>query len=491
MENERLRMRMAPAPSGFLHLGMFAPSSLMICTIAAMTANWCCESRTPTPNAHRRRRNPIYRTAFSGWESPGKRGPTWAAPSARTGSRERSESHRAAALELLENGHAYKCFCTREELEEERKQQEARSEAPRYSRRCRNLTPEERTTLEADGREASIRFRVPDSQTIGWDDMVYGTIEFQSDDIGDFVILRPNGAPIYNLANVADDHHMRITVALRSQSHISYTPRQLMMYNALGWTAPAFAHVPDVLDLQGRKMGKRHGAKGVTEYREEGYLPQAVVNYIALLGWSPHENEFLSMNDLTSRFSFDAQKSNAAFDSARLEWFNGQWIRRLSVDELLVESEPFLAKAGLMPDPHDEPARQRMLQILPLVQERVRTLAEIPAMIDFFFRDSLELEPSTLTVKQRSPAEVSQALKRTTDAAEILEPWTSEEIATSVKTIASELGWKHGELFMVLRIAETGRTVTPPLTESMEILGKASAVGRMRAAIRVLEQNLA
>jgi nondiscriminating glutamyl-tRNA synthetase len=350
MATDRPRLRMAPAPSGFLHLGnvrtflfdyLYARghSGTLVLRIEDTDAD------RSTSEAEAYISDALHWLGIDWDEGPdvdGEYGPYRQS--------ERQESHRATALHLVSTGHAYECFCTPEELNAERAEQQARGQAPRYSGRCFRLSTVEKSAFRAEGRVPAIRFHVPEGETVAWDDLVYEHVSFQSDDLGDFIILRPNGAPIYNLANVVDDHGMRITVGLRSQSHLSNTPRQILMYRALGWDPPQFAHVPDVNDLQGRKMGKRYGAKGVTDYRNEGYLPEAVVNYMALLGWSsPSEEEFLSMEDLCRQFTFDrVQRSNAAFDPERLEWFNAQYIRKLPVPVLLDRAEPFLEAAGLL-----------------------------------------------------------------------------------------------------------------------------------------------
>ena len=254
---------------------------------------------------------------------------------------------------------------------------------------------------------------MPENQELAWDDLVYGHVSFQSSDLGDFVILRANGAPIYNLANVVDDHGMEISVSLRSQSHLSNTPRQILLYRALGWTPPAFAHVPDVNDLEGRKLSKRYGAKSVLEYRAEGYLPEAIVNYIALLGWSsPTDEEFLSMAQLRTLFSFDrVQRSNAAFDPERLEWFNSQYMKRLPAGILAERSIRFLEEAGVPICSNQAEATRRMEAILPLVVERVRILAEIPPMVEFFFRDPEGLSVGSFKIRQFSATQVGEALE--------------------------------------------------------------------------------
>lgn len=483
------RLRMAPAPSGFLHLGNVR--TFLFDYLYARGQGGDLVLRIEDTDADRSSPEAeayiIDSLTWLGirWDE----GPDVGGPRGPYRQSEREASHRRASQALLETGHAYECYCTPEELEGERREQQARGEAPRYSRRCYRLSSDEIQALRAEGRVPAIRFHVPERTDITWQDLVYGPINFKSDDIGDFIILRPNGAPIYNLANVVDDHDMEVTVGLRSQSHLSNTPRQIMLYNALDWPVPDFAHVPDVNDLQGRKMGKRYGAKAVIDYREEGYLPQAVVNYLALLGWSSQiDQEFLSMDDLIAQFSLDrVQKSNAAFDPARLEWFNAQYIRRLDIDDLIQAALPFLERSGLVSETGlDQVEVERLRQILPQVQERVRTLAEIPSMTDFFYRDEITLDPEEFKIKQRDHDQIAAALESTRVVLAQIDDWSIENIKACLYRHAETIGWKAGDLFMALRVAETGRRVTPPLIESMCILGKEASLRRIHQAIEVL-----
>ena len=480
---------MAPSPTGFLHLGnartflfdyLYAKSQGGTLVLRVEDT----DAERSTTEAEEYLVDALHWLGIQWDEGPDIGGPYPPyRQSDRTGYREQADR-------LLTSGVAYECFCTDEELERERIEQQERGEAPRYSQRCYRLTEQERAEFRAAGRQASVRFHVPADQTIAWNDGVYERTEFNSSDIGDFVILRRDGSPIYNFANVVDDHAMNISTIIRSQSHISNTPRQIMLYEALGWPLPDFAHVPDVLDRDKAKLSKRRGAKGVTDYRDEGYLPEAVVNYLALLGWSsPTDQEILSFEDLFQQFSFDrVQRSNAALDPARLEWFNSQYMRLLPSEEISERALPFLVRAGLLPTDDVTPDQRTLLRrIIPLVQERVRTLAEIPGMVDFFFRDTIDVDPSLLQVKNRSPEDVAQALQKAQEALEQLEPWTSNEILAAVTSEAERLGWKRGDLLMAVRAAETGRKVTPPLTESMEILGRERSIQRLSAARELLD----
>jgi nondiscriminating glutamyl-tRNA synthetase len=483
------RLRMAPAPSGFLHLGNVR--SFLFDYLYAKGHSGELVLRIEDTDADRS--SPASETYLIEclhwlgieWDE----GPDIGGPYGPYRQSEREDLHTEAGKSLLDLGRAYECFCTREELEAERRDQESRNQAPRYSGKCRNLTEDQRRDLRAEGRIPSIRFLVPKGQPIGWNDLVYGEITFQSEDIGDFVILRPNGAPIYNLANVVDDHGMQITIALRGQSHLPNTPRQIMLYEALGWPIPQFAHVPDVLDKQGRKMGKRFGAKGVTEYRDEGYLSEAVVNYMALLGWSsPKDEEFLSMTELCEQFSFErVQRSNAAFDETRLEWFNGQYIRRLAPAELAARARPFLAEAGLIEMGEESSTTERLIEITSLAQERVRTLAEVPTMVGFFFT-APEYSMEGFAIKQRTPRDTAKVLGELGSRLSVIE-WKDEGIVGAVDRVSEQTGWKRGEVFMALRIATTGRSVTPPLAESMIILGQEECLRRVTAAARFLNEH--
>lgn len=489
-EHDGPRLRMAPSPSGFLHLGNVR--TFLFDYLYARGHNGDLILRVEDTDADRstdeaeQYLSDALRWLGIRWSE----GPDVGGPHAPYRQSQRTALHREAANHLLLSGAAYECFCTESDLKQERLEQQARREAPRYSGRCYGISSFQREALIEEGRVPAIRFRVPLSQQLGWDDLVYGYTEFLSDDIGDFVILRANRSPIYNLANVVDDHDMKVTIALRGQSHLSNTPRQMMLYRALGWPVPAFAHVPDVLDLQGRKMGKRFGAKGISEYRDEGYLSAAIVNYVAFLGWSsPSDEEFLSIEELSRQFSFDrVQRSNAAFDPARLEWFNSQYIRRMNIADLCRASAPFVEKYGLT-DGYVSPEKAtiQLERILPLIRERVRTLAEIPPMIAFFFTQDIQTPTSLFEIGGYSRRQIAAALRHACQALAGAQVWSSDAILDTVTDVAKQIGWKRGDLFMAMRIALTGRTVSPPLPESMEILERPTSVFRMEAAIATLE----
>jgi glutamyl-tRNA synthetase len=485
-----LRLRLAPAPTGFLHLGsvhtflfnyLYARghSGTLILRIEDT------DVERSTPAVEQDMFEALHWLGITWDEGPdigGSYGPYRQS--------ERTTYYRDAAELLIKQGQAYECFCTPEELEQERREQQARGQAPRYSGRCYQLSPAEREQMRAAGRPAAVRFHVPSARQIAWDDWVYKRIEFESNTIGDFIILKSDGFPTYNFANVVDDHAMDITLVVRGASHIPNTPRQLLLYDAFGWEPPSFAHLPDILKAaRAGKLSKREGAKSVTQYREEGYLPQALVNYLALLGWSsPSGQEFFTMEQLIKEFSFErVQEAGAAFDPERLEWFNAQYIRRTPATELIDYVLPFLVRAGLLPaNKRSIEERSRLIRILPLVQERVRTLAEIPPMVDFFYRDQLVYDPALLRIKNRSDTEIYLALTQAHNVLSLVEPWTAESLETALTQLANQLGWKRGDLFMVLRVAETGRTVTPPLLESMEILGRSVVLKRIELACRLL-----
>ncbi len=485
------RLRMAPSPTGFLQLGnvrtfLFDYLYARGHDGALVLRIEDTDAERSTPEAEAYLVDALHWLGIQWDEGPdigGAHGPY--RQTERTGYRE-------VAARLTETGHAYECFCTREELEQDRRQQQERGEAPRYSGRCYGLSEEQRARLRAEGREASIRFHVPTGRSISWNDRVYGHTSFEGDALGDFVILRPNGLPIYNFANVVDDHEQEITIVVRGQQHLSNTPLQILLYEALDWSIPEFAHLPDVLDQNRQRLAKRRGAKGVTEYREEGYLPEAVVNVLALLGWSPPGGEeFLSLDDLCRQFSFDrVQRSNAAFDPARLDWFNGQYIRRMPLTDLIVAAAPFLQRTGLVPTGAlSEEERARLSRILPHVRERVRTLAEIPSMVEFLYRDPSGLGVDSFQVKdlkRRDLAQTSEALEAVQDAVDRLEEWTPEALLAAMDGVAVRLDWRRGELLMAVRIAITGKTVTPPLIESLEVLGRAVTMARLERARRAL-----
>ena len=386
--------------------------------------------------------------------------------------------YQQAAEGLLASGAAYRCFCTPERLNEMRAGQRARKEPERYDRRCRAIPPEE-AQRRADAEERFvIRQAIPLDGTTTLHDLVMGTVTFQNASLDDHVLLKSDGYPTYHLAFAVDDHESRISHVIRGDGWLPSAPKHLLLFEAFHWDAPAFAHLPLVLGADKKPLAKRHGAKDVLEYRDAGYLPEAVVNFIAFLGWSPGTTEdILTMDQLIERFRIDKiQPSPAIANLERLDWLNGQFIRRLAPDELarrIAERMPAVSVDALIP-------------LIPLIQERLRTLSEAQEMLQFFFEEPASYTGKPLVPKGRDAAQTVDALARVRSAISPLTEWTVEVLEPVLRSTAEQIGWPAKDLFMTLRVAITGRTVTPPLIESMGRLGKARVLERLtRAAAAV------
>jgi glutamyl-tRNA synthetase len=403
----------------------------------------------------------------------------------------RLDRYRAAAERLLAADLAYPCYCTPEELEAERAAREAAKLPPRYSGRCARLSTDERRSFEAAGRRPAIRFRVP-PEVVAWDDVVRGRVEIDTDNLGgDFVIVRADGSPLYHFSVVVDDAEMRISHVIRGEDHISNTPKHILLFRALGHREPVFAHLPLILNPDRSKMSKRKSQTAVAAYRAEGFIPEAMVNYLALLGWSSGtEEEIFSLDELIERFDLDnVQKGGAVFDRERLLWLNGAWIRRLAVDDLVDRLLPFLQEA------RDEgridrcPTAEELAALMPVVQERLPTLAAVVDLVGFLYVEELTLDPALLVPKRWDAATTIRALRAARRRIADLGPiaFEADELEPALRGLAETEGWKAGDLFMAIRVAVTGRTATPPLFDTLVALGFERTLERLDRAVEVLE----
>lgn len=478
-----IRVRMAPAPTGLLHIG----------TARTALYNWLfarhhggafilrLEDTDQTRSSDDYARDIIEGLRWLGldWDE----GPEAGGPYGPYFQSQKLARYREVAHELLARGLAYPCYCTTEELTARRQELQAKGLPTQYNRRCLHLPAEVKQQFEAENRHHALRFLVPREGSIGWRDHVRDEVTFENALLDDFVLLKADGFPTYLLAVVVDDYDMQITHILRGEDIISATPRQLHLYQAMGWPVPEFAHLPMILAPDRSKMSKRHGATSLTQYQDMGYLPEAIVNFIALLGWSPGDDrELMTREEMIAAFDLDGLgKSGAVFDLEKLNWMNGVYLRQFPDEEYVRGALPFLtAHFGELPTDY-------ATQVLLLEKERVKTLAELPQLTGFFFR-----EPSCYDEKgekkwfQREGA--AALLSSVKDALLPVESFDADAIEAALRGVAEGLGIQPGPVIHTTRLALTGRTQGPGLFELISVLGKERVAARLTAAIAHIQQ---
>ncbi|MEB2359498.1 glutamate--tRNA ligase [Bacillus pumilus] len=395
---------------------------------------------------------------------------------------ERNDIYKKYYDELLEKDLAYKCYCTAEELEEEREAQIARSEMPRYSGKCSHLSKEEEDKLIAEGREPSIRFRVPKGEIIKFDDMVKGDISFETDGIGDFVIVKKDGTPTYNFAVAVDDHLMKMTHILRGEDHISNTPKQIMIFNAFGWDVPLFGHMTLIVNENRKKLSKRDESiiQFIEQYKNLGYLPEALFNFIALLGWSPvGEEELFTKEQFIDIFDVNRlSKSPALFDMHKLKWVNNQYVKALDLDQVVALTLPHLQKAGKVSEQLSDEENTWVRKLIALYHEQLSYGAEIVELTELFFKEQIEYNQEAKEVLAEE--QVPEVMASFAGQLERLESFTPDEIKAAIKAVQKETGHKGKKLFMPIRVAVTGQTHGPELPQSIELLGKETVLNRIK-----------
>jgi len=395
---------------------------------------------------------------------------------------ERLDIYKKYIEDLLDRGLAYKCYCTEEELEKEREEQIARGEAPRYSGKCRHLTKEDQARLEAEGRKPSIRFRVPEGKVYRFNDLVKGEVSFESEDIGDFVIVKKDGMPLYNFAVAIDDHLMKISHVLRGDDHISNTPKQLMIYEAFGWEPPTFGHMTLIVNENHKKLSKRDESiiQFIEQYEALGYLPEALFNFIALLGWSPvGEEEIFSREELIEIFDpARLSKSPAVFDRQKLIWMNNQYMKKLPVEKVIELALPHLVSAGRVPENPSTEQLEMVNKLIALYQEQMSYGAEIVSLSELFFKEEISYDETGKAIL--SEEQVPEVLQAFLQELEHLEPFEAVEIKAAIKRVQKATGQKGKKLFMPIRVAVTGQEHGPELPNTIELLGKETVKKRIQ-----------
>ncbi len=482
--SNQVRVRFAPSPTGFPHVG----------NIRTALFNWLYARHTGGTFIVRIEDTDVARKVDGaleaildglrwlgldwdeGPEVGGKYGPYFQS--------QRLELYREAAQRLVKQGDAYKCYCSQERLAEIRAEQQKRKQPIGYDRHCRDLSDEERKRKEAEGITPVVRFKMPLEGQTGFNDVIWGDVVMENSTLDDYVLLKSDGYPTYHLANVVDDHLMEISHVLRAEEWLSSVPRHKRLYEALDYEMPQLAHLPMILGPDRSKLSKRHGAVSITEYREQGYLPEAMVNFLALLGWSlDDKTDIISRDELIKNFSLERiSKTAAIFNHEKLDWMNGVFLRELSHEELLRKIMPFL-ESGLPEEVKRPVSEEYVSRIVPLIRERINTLAEVASYADFFFLDELEYDTSLLIGKKMTTETTLKALKAAQEKLSLLESFDHDSLEGTLRPLAEELGLKAGQLFSPLRVAITGRTAAPPLFETMVVLGKERCLERLRVAV--------
>ncbi len=496
------RVRFAPSPTGYLHLG----------GLRTALFDWLWARHTGgqfilrVEDTDRRRYVPgSLEDAMQGLKWLGlewDEGPDIGGPYGPYVQSQRRAIYQEYAEKLIQLGYAYRCYCTPERLEQVREEQRRRGEKPGYDRHCRTLSPEERARLEAEGLPSVVRFAVPLEGSTTFHDLLRGPITVQNRELQDMVLLKSDGLPTYHLAVVVDDHLMKITHVLRGQEWLATAPLHQLIYQAFGWEPPVFVHLPVILDPSGKgKMSKRKKVVDGKEYPtlvrdfiQAGYLPEAMFNYLATLGWSyAAEQEIFTREEAIQRFDLrDINPSPAAMNYEKLEWMNGVYIRELSPQELKERLIPYLSRdLGI----DEETLRQdpRLDKLVPLIQERIKRLSEAGQWIDWAFVEAEAItytDPKLLLGRKLDAAQSLAVLQAGLAILERIEPFEHQAIQDAFRAKAEEMGIKAGSFFGPFRGAITGKKVSPPLFESMEALGREEVVKRVRRAIAFLEEQL-
>ena len=482
-----VRVRFAPSPTGFLHMGGSRTALL----------NWLFARHEGgsfilrIEDTDRERSTQEYLSAIledlrwlgldwdEGPECGGDFGPYLQS--------ERSRSYGPHVEKLLKTGQAYRCFCSPEEIEERRSRAQAADGGWIYDRKCLGLSDDEREAMLAGGQPSVVRFRVPAGKT-SFDDMVLGRIEFDNAELDDLVIVRQDGTPTYNFAVVVDDLEMAITHVIRGADHISNTPRQIVIWEALGHEPPTFGHQPLVLAPDKQVMSKRRGAIAIGEYRRRGYLPEAVVNYMALLGWSYEgDQEFFSLDDLLQNFDTGSvSKSPASFDPDKLGWMNTQWLKRLDIPDRTERVVPFLKADGLLPEELTPEDRSHLEKIVELIDDRLKVLTDIVELAGFFLAPDVVYDKIAVSKVLGKPGadEILVGLHQVLSECPDFQPETLEG---ALRKFAEDAGLSLGKVVQPLRVALTGRTASPGIFETLSLLGREVSLARIAGSRELIE----
>jgi glutamyl-tRNA synthetase len=479
-----IRVRFAPSPTGYLHVG--GARTALFNWLFARRHGGMFVLRIEDTDAERSSTEMVegildgMRWLGLDWDE----GPLIGGPFGPYFQSERLDRHRTVAERLVADGYAYYCFCTPEELRAKREAAEAAGGAWKYDRTCHALGAQDVAARERRGVPRAVRFRVPEG-AVRFEDIVHGPIEIDAATIEDFVVLRSDGQPTYQLSVVSDDVEMRITHVVRGDDHISNTPKQLLLYQALGAAIPRFAHVPLILGSDRKRLSKRHGATSVLEYARRGYLPEGMVNFLALLGWSPGtDQEIFSRDDLVAAFDLSGiSGGNAVFNLEKLDWFNQQHLFRLAPDELARRVQPSLAGEGLWDDAFRSDRRAWFSSVLELLRPRAKRLDEFVSLGRFFLEDAVEYDAAAVAAHFSVPG-LEAHLAALDEELAALPAFDQVSIEATLRALAASRGVKAATLIHAVRVALTGRSRSPGLFEVAALLGRDRVRARLRAAVQ-------
>lgn len=485
MNHNNVRVRFAPSPTGFLHIGGVRTALFNWLFARKMGGSFILrientdEKRSTVESLH------AILDGLSWLGLDWDEGPVWGKKGEvlQEGDRgpyfqmERLSLYAEWVKRLKEKGRIYPCWCTKEELDRMRAQSLARKKPLRYDGRCRNLAEAEKEDRFNKKVPYVLRFHVNNDDTAHFTDIIHGPKEFSADQLEDFVVIKSTGGPTYNFACVVDDHVMGITHVIRGDDHLSNTPRQVLLYRTLGLSLPQFAHLPMIMGQDGGRLSKRHGATSLTEYMKAGYLPEAMVNYFALLGWSTQDSQQLFQRDeLIQKFSLErCSRSSSIFDPQKLIWMNGEYIRSLSVQDLVRRSLPWLKEENLFHEGDDSAGIEKAIK---LEQEKIKRLDDVPRLIKFLVTDEIEYEKDAIT-QWMSSDESLVMLSELKDILENVTDFSSKNIEETVRSFAKKKGIKNPRIFHPLRVAVSGRTRGPSLFEMLSLLGRERVLTRL------------
>lgn len=486
---KEIRVRFAPSPTGYLHIG--GARTALFNYFFARRYNGKFILRIEDTDRERLKEDSVSQIISSmrwlgidwdeGPEVGGEYGPYYQS--------ERLNLYRKEAQRLIDEGKAYYCFCTEEDIEKEREEQKALKIPYRYSGKCSSLSKEEIEKNLREGKPYVVRIKIPREGNTVVDDMIRGTVSFDNSQLDDYIILKSNNIPTYNFACVVDDHFMKISHIIRAEEHLSNTPKQVLIYKALGYEVPNFAHISMILAPDRSKLSKRHGATSVGEFKEQGYLKEALVNYLTLLGWAPGgDEEIFSVEDTINKFSLDkVSKTAAVYDTNKLAWINGNYLRTLDLDYITKEAIPFLIKRGLISEDEVEKRYDYIKRVVCAVREKVKLLSEIADASIYFFKDIEEYDPKGVQ-KRFMKDNVIELLTKGMEALKNTSDFSVESVEKAYRDLIEELGIKGGDIIHPTRLALSGKTVGPGLFDIISILGKEECLKRMNKAIEFIKQ---